>query len=173
MYLLGQKLHVFVENKKSFDWISWSIRFNNVNPCHAEYLYVLHSSLIIILLTCRIPVVNLYFQSDWKTVRILIGWLRQNPADPDLECFQNRINWASTRTTLSSGGLRTTKARGRPACTSPQTYQRLCYSFFGKYHILTYYKRNCYFLASLCSWGDWFESRFVGNPEDRFCRSEA
>ena len=31
------------------------------------------------------------------------------------------------------------------------------------------------FLAGLCSWGDWFESRFVGNPssEDRFCRDEA
>ena len=29
------------------------------------------------------------------------------------------------------------------------------------------------FLASLCSYGDWFESRFVGNPEDRFCRIEA
>ena len=23
-------------------------------------------------------------------------------------------------------------------------------------------------LASPCSWGDWFESRFVGNPKDRF-----
>ena len=24
-----------------------------------------------------------------------------------------------------------------------------------------------------CSRGDWFESRFDGNPEDRFCRDEA
>ena len=29
------------------------------------------------------------------------------------------------------------------------------------------------FLASLCSWEDWFESRFEGNPEDRFCRKKA
>ena len=29
------------------------------------------------------------------------------------------------------------------------------------------------FLASLCSLGDWHESRFVRNPEDRFCRDEA
>ena len=29
------------------------------------------------------------------------------------------------------------------------------------------------FLASLCRWGDWFETHFVGNPEDRFCRVEA
>ena len=29
-----------------------------------------------------------------------------------------------------------------------------------------------YFLESLCSWGDWFESPFVGNPEDSFCRDE-
>ena len=33
--------------------------------------------------------------------------------------------------------------------------------------------QNSIFLASLCSWGDWFESRFVANPEDRFCRNEA
>ena len=37
---------------------------------------------------------------------------------------------------------------------------------------------NCYwwnfnFLDCLCSWGDWFESRFDGNPEDRFSRDEA
>ena len=29
------------------------------------------------------------------------------------------------------------------------------------------------FLASLCSGGDLFESRFVGNPEDRFSSEEA
>ena len=29
------------------------------------------------------------------------------------------------------------------------------------------------FLASLCSLGDCFESHFIGNPEDRFCRNEA
>ena len=29
------------------------------------------------------------------------------------------------------------------------------------------------FLASLCSLGDWFETRFVGNPEDRFSRDAA
>ena len=29
------------------------------------------------------------------------------------------------------------------------------------------------FLASLSGWGDWFESRFVGNPQDRFSRVEA
>ena len=30
------------------------------------------------------------------------------------------------------------------------------------------YKRNFNFLASLCGGGDWFESSFVGNPEERF-----
>ena len=29
------------------------------------------------------------------------------------------------------------------------------------------------FLACLCNCGDWFETHFVGNPEDRFCRVEA
>ena len=28
-------------------------------------------------------------------------------------------------------------------------------------------------LASLCSQGDWFETRFVRNPKDRLCRMEA
>ena len=37
----------------------------------------------------------------------------------------------------------------------------------------TCFKRNFNFLASLCSLGDWFESRFVGNPEDRFSHDEA
>ena len=38
--------------------------------------------------------------------------------------------------------------------------------------MLPCYRWNFNFLASLCSWGDWFETRFVGNPEDRFCRDE-
>ena len=29
------------------------------------------------------------------------------------------------------------------------------------------------FLASLCSWADWFEYHFVGNPEGWFCRVAA
>ena len=28
-------------------------------------------------------------------------------------------------------------------------------------------------IASLCSWAEWFESHFVRNPEDRFCRVES
>ena len=38
--------------------------------------------------------------------------------------------------------------------------------------MLTCYMFNCNFLASLCSWGDWFETHFAGNPEDRFCRAD-
>ena len=34
-------------------------------------------------------------------------------------------------------------------------------------------KRNFNVLASLCSWGDWFESRLQGNPEGMHCRDEA
>ena len=33
--------------------------------------------------------------------------------------------------------------------------------------------KNFNFLASFCSSADGFESRFVGNPEDRFSRHEA
>ena len=40
--------------------------------------------------------------------------------------------WASTQENLSSGVLE--HQRCRPACTSVQTDQRLCYSFTGEYH---------------------------------------
>ena len=58
---------------------------------------VLHSFPILMLLTCSITVVIMYFQSGWKTVWILIRWLLQKPADLDLQCFQKKkINpgWA-------------------------------------------------------------------------------
>ena len=42
-----------------------------------------------------------------------------------------------------------------------------------KYHIQAWYKWNCSFLASLCSWAGWFESCYVGNPEDRYSRVAA
>ena len=37
----------------------------------------------------------MYFQSEWKTVWILIRWLHEKPADLDLQYFQNRINLGS------------------------------------------------------------------------------
>ena len=37
----------------------------------------------------------------------------------------------------------------------------------------TCYKSNFNLLAILCSWGDWFETCLVGNPEDRFSRDVA
>ena len=65
---------------------------SEINPCHAEYFHVLHSSSILILLTYSIPIVSLYFQSEWKTRWIPISWLHQKPADLDLQCFQEWIN---------------------------------------------------------------------------------
>ena len=58
--------------------------------------------------------------------------------------------------------------RRRPAWASAQTDQHLCFLLFGKHDIKTFN-----FLAIPCSWGDWFESCFVGNPDDRFCCVEA
>ena len=67
------------------------------------------------------------------------------------------------------------KPRRRPDCAFAQTDQRHYYSLFGTYHILIWYRWNFNFLASLCSCKDWFESGFVGNPEDRprLCRVAA
>ena len=55
-------------------------------PRHAKYL------LYAALLPNYYPVLKvegMYFQSMRKTVWILIRWLRQKPADLDLQCFQN------------------------------------------------------------------------------------
>ena len=73
--------------------------------------------------------------------------------------------WASMRKNLSSGVCE--QHRRRPAWASAQSDQRLCCSLFGKYHMKTCYRWSINFLASLCSWGDWFETRFVGHSEDR------
>ena len=79
--------------------------------------------------------------------------------------------WASTRENLSS--VVCEQHRRRPACASAQSDQRLCYSLFIKYYMYTCCRWNFNFLASLCSWGDWFETRFGGHPENRFSRDEA
>ena len=63
--------------------------------------------------------------------------------------------------------------RRRPACASAQSDQLLCCSLSGEQSSQACSIQNATFLASLCSLGDCFESRFVGNPEDRFCRDEA
>ena len=41
--------------------------------------------------------------------------------------------------------------RGRPACASTQSDQRLCYSLYGKENSPTGSKQNFIILASLCS----------------------
>ena len=69
------------------------------------------------------------------------------------------------------GGLGTTQA---------QTSLRICtvwlapLSFaFWKVSYVNLLRWNFNFLASLCNRGDWFETCFVGHPEDRFSREEA
>ena len=50
--------------------------------------------ILFILLTCSIPDIRMYFQSEWKTLWILIRWLLKKPSDQDLQCFLkiNKIN---------------------------------------------------------------------------------
>ena len=47
------------------------------------------------ILTCSIPGVSMHFQSEGKTVWILIRWLRQKSADLDLQCFHKKKSWLS------------------------------------------------------------------------------
>ena len=41
------------------------------------------------------PVLSMYFQSEWKTLWILIRWFCQKLADLDLQCFQKSKNLGS------------------------------------------------------------------------------
>ena len=50
-----------------------------INLFQAQCFHVLNSSPILNLINYKIPVVSMYFQSEWKTVWILIRWLCQNP----------------------------------------------------------------------------------------------
>ena len=63
-------------------------------------------------------------------------------------------------------GLRPTKVQ-TSLCILADWSAPLLLSFW-KVSYLCLLTRNFNFLASLCSWGDWFESHFVGNIEDRF-----
>ena len=99
-------------------------------------------------------------------------WESHAPAFIDFNSFSSTTTklawniWASTQANLSLGVSE--QRRRRPACASAQSDQRLCYSRFVKYNIYACYQWNFIFLASLCRRGDWFETRFVGNPEDIF-----
>ena len=75
--------------------------------------------------------------------------------------------------TCLQGFANNKEQRSRPTCASLQSDQRLCYSLYEKYSSQACFMQNFNILASLCSWGDWFEPRFVGNPKDRFCRVAA
>ena len=79
--------------------------------------------------------------------------------------------WALTRENLSSGFATNTGA-------DQPTHPRSLISAFVIRLLETIISKLApreisIFLTSLCSWGDWFESRFVGNPENKFSRSEA
>ena len=80
--------------------------------------------------------------------------------------FQTDKIWASSLENLFSEVYE--QQMHRPACAYAQSDQRLCYSFFGKYHIWFCYKRNFNFPAGLYSWWDWFESRLSETPKTGF-----
>ena len=97
-----------------------------------------------------------------------LAWLR---ISIEGKLLKSKLIWTSSRENLSS--VVCEQQRRRLVCASAQSDQHLCYSLIVKYHIHTRYKRNFNFLASLCSGAGWFESRFFGNPKDRFTLGEA
>ena len=48
----------------------------------------------------------------------------------------------------------------------------LLFTYWKTLYLYSCYKRNFVFLASLCSWGDWFEYRLSETPCMHFCRSK-
>ena len=83
-----------------------------LNPCNAEYFHVLHSSPIFKLLTPNISDISLYLQAEWKTMWILIRWLRQKPADLDLQCFEKKKK--DDKSGFSRSSVNPSKAKTRP-----------------------------------------------------------
>ena len=69
------------------------------------------------------------------------------------------LKWDSTRKPVF--GV-CEQQRRRSSCASAQSDQRLCYSLSGEHRSQACSLQNFIFLPSLCSRGDWFESRFVG-----------
>ena len=69
---------------------------------------------------------------------------------------------SNTLWALTLRGFANNKGTDQPA-HSRRLISAFVIRFFGKFVILTCYKRNFNFHASLCSWGDWFDSCFVGN----------
>ena len=65
---------------------------STVNPCHAEYFYVLYSSPIVCPLTNNIPIMSMHLQTEWIVLLIL------KPAGLDLQCFQKMDNSEFSRT---------------------------------------------------------------------------
>ena len=63
--------------------------------------------------------------------------------------------------------------RPRPACTSAQSDQRLCFSLTGKYHIQACYKQTFKILACLCNCAGWFWYDLIKNTKDRFSSIKA
>ena len=78
--------------------------------------------------------------------------------------------WASTQENLFS--VICEQQRRRQACASAQSNQHLFIRYLESIVDKLAPRKISLFLASLCIWGDWFETRFVGNPEDRFSRDE-
>ena len=73
--------------------------------------------------------------------------------------------WPSARENLSSEVWEQQRCR-------PASDQRPLLFAFGKAPYLSLLQASFDFLASLCSCGDWFESHFVGYPEDRFSHDD-
>ena len=51
-----------------------------------------------VMLACGVPVVGVYLLAEWKTLWILIRWLRQKPSDLDLQrfFFSNKSGFSMT-----------------------------------------------------------------------------
>ena len=76
------------------------------NPWPAEYFMLFtRPHFFFINFTCSIPVASMHFQSEWKTVWILIRWLRLKSAYPDIQCFQKRLYLGSTEQGISNQTL--------------------------------------------------------------------
>ena len=114
---------------------------------------------------------------DFQQFDILTSVDSDEPVQPPFKL--RNFKWRSV-SSLTIKEYSSDKQRLWSDCAYAQAGLRLCWSHkpncwksHALAHIKPCYNRNFNFLVSLCGWWDWFESRFVVNPKDRFCRVEA
>ena len=125
--------NTLIPSSSNCKWSMFCVYYNV--SLHTKTIFHFQNTLISSLSKCKWSIFCVchimfsFIQKQFPTFRTPSFLLHPNVNGLYAVCFI----WASTRENLSSEVCE--QHRCRPACTSPQTDQHLCYSLFGTYHI--------------------------------------